>query len=246
MATGWTFKLARIVHPSFTAALMLLSVIVGFAATNASQDNAVPDCLNSDDTGGNFLRAAHPECKDDILRLSRDIEVQNIEKMLGIAADEITFIGCAPAPFQTKMVRTEPPFHFQILYHIGTDLKSRDFVAPIFHELGHVYQLRKSGSKNKLLQSVGGSVDRVELGADFLAGLAAHRLKMNPGDFETSLFLMGSYDSQRSDSHGRPEDRSAAFRYGYYSPSTNSFEDSLYADFQDNEFAQIMHSGAPR
>ena len=221
-------------------------MFIGFAAANVAQDNAVPDCLNSDDDGGNFLLAAHPACKDDILRISKDVEVSQIENMLGIAPEEITFIGCAPAPFQTRMVRTEPPFHFQILYHLGSDLKSRDFAAPIFHELGHVYQLRKSGSKNKLLQSVGGSIDRVELGADFLAGLGAQKLKMNPGDFETNLFLMGSYDSQKSPSHGRPEDRSSAFRYGYYSPSRKPFEDSLYADFQDNEFAQIMHSGAPR
>jgi hypothetical protein len=232
--------------PTFTAALILVKAIVGLPISTASQGNAVPDCLNSDGFGGTFLLADHTECKDDVFKVSQDVDVQKVEKMFGVTPNEVTFIGCAAAPFQTKMVRTDPPFHFLILYRVSVDSKSHGYQAPIFHELGHVYQLSKAGSPQKLFQSLYGSNERVELGADFLAGLAAQRLKMNQGTFQTSLFLTGSYDSQKPDSHGCPEARSSAFRYGYHAPVTKSFDDAQYADFQDNEFAVIKHSGVPQ
>jgi hypothetical protein len=164
--------------------------------------------------------------------------------MLGLLADQIDFIGCATAPFLTQVISSVPPYRFRITYPTKGDPSRREHIAPILHEIGHAYQLKPFGSKKKLLASLDGSIERAELGADFLAGLAAQRLKMNPGDFETNLSLMGSYHSKNSESHGRPEDRAMAFRYGWNSPPRKSFDDSQYEDFQDNEFAQIKHSGA--
>ncbi len=56
---------------------------------------------------------------------------------------------------------------------------------------------------------------RIELGADFLAGLAFNisLKRLNSGDFETNLQLVGSYKVEASD-HGAPEHRTQAFRLG--------------------------------
>lgn len=239
------YRQSLLFRPTITVVLTLVHAIVGLSIIRASQELAFPDCLNSDEFGGPFLLADHPKCKDDVFKVSEDDEIQKVEKTLGITPNAITFIGCEAAPFSTKMTRMDSPFHFLILYREGGK-KSREYVAPIIHELGHVYQLGKAGSYYKLMQSVDGSNERVELGADFLAGLAAKSLKMNPGEFETSLFLMGSYNLQKKDSHGCPEARSSAFLYGYNSPPTKVVDDAQYSDFQDNEFMQIKHSGVPQ
>jgi hypothetical protein len=165
--------------------------------------------------------------------------------MFGLPSDQIAFIGCAAAPFMTYPVGMDPPFRVKIYYPVAANSDLKIYVAPILHEIGHAYQYRQSGSTQKLRASLDNSNERIELGADFLAGLAAQRLKINPGEFETSFYLVGSYAFD-PDSHGNPADRALAFRYGYNAPPTKRFEDSQYADFQDNGFAIVKHMGAPQ
>jgi hypothetical protein len=203
--------------------------------SNQPDQATFPDCLHSSSGDERFELKNHPECNGDPLNLARDPVVVEAEKIFSLTATEITFIGCATAPFAARMSRIEPSVHFEVLYHSDAKL---NYLAPTLHELGHLYQLKKAGSPQRL----GGTIERIELGADFLAGLAAQKLAIeNPNLFQRSLFLAGSY-TPKSDSHGKPEDRASAFRYGYfYQPSRVSLE-AAYADFQDNLFSQIMHN----
>jgi hypothetical protein len=219
---------------TITACVILCCV--GIPPQNEASRRNLLDCLNSRDNEKPFELSQHRECKDDKAKLSEYHEVVGTEKMLGLASDQITFIGCAAAPFRTRMVDLEPPFHFEILYTFNPSFTSQDYVAPTLHEIGHIYQLKKAGSTNKLLDS---PIERLELGADFLAGLAAGRLGFkNPLLFERTLSLVGSYVA-KSDSHSTPENRTKSFRYGFFYRSLDSTIDPIYADFQDNLFSQI-------
>jgi hypothetical protein len=197
----------------------------------------------TDNSGTTFDYAQHPGCDRDVLNVSNNPDVKKAEKILALLSDEIEFIGCAGASFKTFPVKTEPSFKFRIFYRASNNLKSQEYLAPILHEIGHVYQLRQAGSIQSLLQSLDNSAERIELGADFLAGFAAHKLGINVALAQRSLFLVGSYRSDVRDSHGRPEDRTSAFRYGYFYEPEDSSLASQYADFQDNLFVQIKHSG---
>lgn len=88
-----------------------------------------------------------------------------------------------------------------------------NYLAPIAHELAHVVQMRNAGSLAALEPQKNSR--RIELGADFLAGLAfnASLKSLDSGDFETNLQLAGSYKVE-TDDHGTPEHRSQAFRRG--------------------------------
>jgi hypothetical protein len=224
------------------AALFMLGALLLLQTTSLGSGANLPDCLNVAPTGESFKLSEHPECRNDQIRLSGNVKVQRAEEMLKLSPDEIVFIGCAAAPFNTRMVSMHPPFRIVIVYPVEHDSALLDYVPPILHELGHAYQLKRAGSMQKLLESLDPAIERIELGADFLAGLSAHRLGINPGLFERNHFLVGSYKPNQTDSHGRPEDRSSAFRYGYYYSSTDSLVDLPYRDFQDNLFSQTKHN----
>jgi hypothetical protein len=219
--------------------LILICVVKGFSTSDGSSPNTMPHCLNSSSTEKPFELSKHPECTSDRANISNYREVKETEEMFGLKPAEITFIGCGAAPFSTSMVELDPPFHFQILYEAGDDSTSEDeYIAPILHELGHVYQFKKAGSPSKLFEL---STERLELGADFLAGFAAAHLGFkNPSLFERTLSLVGSYEV-KSDSHSTPEGRTQAFRYGFHCRRSAPVE-SVYSDFQDNLFSQIKHS----
>jgi hypothetical protein len=219
-----------------------------------AQVNGIPDCLYADagdsskDESRHFRPNKHPECLRDVLNISKLVEVQQAQRMFGLRSDQITFIGCAAAPFMTFPAGTDPPYRVEIFYPLITDKSDpREYFAPILHEIGHAYQLNHAGgSIQKLKDSLHKSTERVELGADFLAGIAARLLKIDPGEFETSLYLSGSYYAADEDPHGNQADRSLAFRYGYEFPNATAFVDSQYTDFQRNGFGLVKHMGAPQ
>jgi len=222
-----------------TASRFVMIVLVSLIAI-ADPTHGSIDCLNSDRQKDVFDLKAHKECTNDPFVVAQDDSIKQAEKLLGLSADQVTFIGCNAASFSTRMTELEQPFHFQILY--STLYARRDCISPLLHEIAHVYQLNRAGSPDKLLQSLRQSVQRVELGADFLAGLLAVRLGLNPGEFQKNLALVGSYDEESADAHGLPADRTSAFRYGYfYDPKSGSLE-SQYADFQKNLFGQIKNT----
>lgn len=222
---------------STTFALIVLVTL----STASSQIHSM-DCLNSNDQKQAFDLDDHKECRDDQFGIAQNDTVRKVEKLLGLSEDQITFIGCDAAPFSTQMTDMEQPFHFQILYSTSGSQARQNCIAPLLHEIGHVYQLNKMGSREKLLESLRKSIQRVELGADFLAGVAAARLELNPGEFQRNLALAGSYDEKSVDAHGLPSDRTSAFRYGYFYEPKNASVEAQYSYFQRNLFGQIKHS----
>lgn len=158
-----------------------------------------------------------------------------------MATVQIQFIGCDAAPFSTTPLNEEPPFRVRILYPTGKGITPDKYTGPIIHELSHVYQLKHAGSYKRLQDSLDNSNERIEMGADFLAGLVIRKLGLDPSVFEGSDYLTGNYHPSAPDSHGLPPDRSAAFEYGYQSESTKCL-DSQYTYFQDNDFARIKNS----
>jgi hypothetical protein len=218
--------------------LIFLSIPLTSLA-DVNQRESIPDCLGSDSAG--FDPGEHRDCVKDSLNVSSDARVQKEQKMLGITSNEILFVGCEAAPFKTFLARTEPSLRFKIFYRATVNSSSKDYLAPILHEVGHVYQLNRAGSMDNLFKSLDNSKERVELGADFLAGYAAHKLGLDASVSQESLSLMGSYQLKQSDPHGCPEARAAAFRFGYFYKPEDASVESQYSDFQDNLFAQTQH-----
>jgi hypothetical protein len=213
---------------------LLLAMIL-----STTQGRAFPDCLNLSPSPNQFNPTDHPDCSKDPLDLSNDKAVRNGEALLDITPQEIRFIGCEPAPFVT-FPAVGLNSKFTIYYPTGIQLAHDKYVAPLLHEMGHVFQLKQAGSYKKLKASLDDSIERIELGADFIAGLGANRLDLEPNTFLINLNLVGGYSKGAQD-HGRPEDRAAAFRNGYFYQEKQFTIADSYADFQDNRFAQIKH-----
>jgi hypothetical protein len=224
----------------------VLIVIFGSSSTwlsiiSAADSGDWPNCLSSEPGQQPFDVAEH-DCKNDPMNVSRDRSVLRTEQTLGLTPEEITFIGCDAAPFAASMTIIDPPAHFQILYRNNRGSGSSYYLAPILHEVGHVYQLKKAGSPQQLAESLHRSVERAELGADFLAGVAAKVLELNPDAAQQSIFLVGSYSSGELGSHGTAAHRASAFRMGYFYQPASDPVYTQYLDFQNNRFAQIKHN----
>jgi hypothetical protein len=197
------------------------------------------DCLNLLPEEGSFSARDHRDkCFRDELGFANVAAIQNAEKLFGLSPGEIAFVGCDIAPFSVRIDRSEPELHFEILYN-STLEKNASSVA-ILHELGHIYQLKQAGSYESLLSSAHQDLERVELGADYLSGLAIARLEMSEKDVDVGLALVGSY-TIHSAPHGLPHERSASFNYGVTSGKTDDPVASLYETFQDDDYGQIKH-----
>jgi len=197
------------------------------------------DCLNLKPQERPFSLKDHPDkCFRDELNFSNVTDLQNAENLFGISASEIKFVGCDIAPFYARVDRTEPRLHFEIVYNSTLD-RSAATIA-ILHEIGHVYQLKRAGSQDGLLSSANQDLERVELGADYLSGLAIGRLHLSEKNFEVGLALVGSYEVH-SGPHGFPHERSASFNYGVTAGKTVTSVSSLYDNFQDDDYGQIKH-----
>lgn len=125
-------------------------------------------------------------------------------------------------------------------------------VGALTHELAHVYQLRRAGGTAALRQELGGSQElteaqkrvvreRIELGADFLAGYVIRNyvIGASRADFQTSVALVGDYDDTTGGNHGTPEERTAAFRTGYYYSGAANDVDAANRYFQRDGFGSI-------
>jgi len=201
-----------------------------------------PDCLNAASAANSFRPTEHNvDCNKDALNLWNDRSVREGAKLLGINAEEVRLFGCMPAPFRTVPALGSSNQKFSIYYPTGVQLGQGGYIAPLLHEMGHVFQLKLVGSYQKLQASHDNSIERIELGADFIAGYAAGHLDLEPKAFLVNLSLIGSYNGKDLDYHGRPEDRAAAFRNGYFYMERQSTLTDSYADFQDNRFAQIKN-----
>jgi hypothetical protein len=210
------------------ALVLVPTLIVGEPASG------FPNCLN----GSSSKTPFHPnDCKGDPLNQANNKTIMKDEELLGIGPEDVRFIGCPAAPFLT--VPGSGLVSSQATVYYPTQLSEDSYAAPLFHELGHVFQLKQAGSLAKLKASLDDSNERIELGADFIAGLTANKLRLKPADFLINLALVGSFNIHDEDFHGKPADRAAAFSNGYFYKDEGQIADS-YADFQDNLFAHIV------
>lgn len=221
-----------------SALLFALALVPALILDQPDRPGAFPDCLNSSSSKAPFHSSEHTDCDGDPLDQANNKIIKEDEALLGISPRDVRFIGCAAAPFLTMPGSGLITSQATIYYPTGSKFEPDTYAAPLLHELGHVFQLKQSGSYAKLRSSLEDSNERIELGADFIAGIAAKKLGLKPADFLINLALIGSYNIQDKDFHGTPANRSAAFRIGYFYEDGGKIADS-YADFQDNLFGQI-------
>jgi hypothetical protein len=205
----------------------------------SSQDPIFPDCLNA--SPSKFQPTAHPECSKDAMKLRAARSSAIMRSCLALPQRRSGFIGCADSPFVTVPAFGLSNSKPTIYYPTDVRLAEGDYFAPLLHELGHVFQLKQVSSYERLKSAVDGSNERIELGADFLAGAGASRLGPEPKSFPLNLSLVTDYNNRDPNWYGRPEDRAAAFRFGFFDhEKQRSFTDA-YADSQNNLFAQTKH-----
>lgn len=175
---------------------------------SATTEDSVPNCLYGDFTRGDEKTPVEP-CGGDIKRIGADPNVLAVMRTFEIPPDRVVFQACPGGRF-LAMPDSNDTKRFLVRYPSAV---KTNYLAPVVHELAHVVQMRTAGSLAALEPQKNSR--RIELGADFLAGLAFNvSLKsLDSGDFETNLQLAGSYKVE-TDDHGTPEHRSQAFRRG--------------------------------
>jgi hypothetical protein len=233
-------RVGAVVHSSKSATirrLLLSTLLLSTLICHTQPTDKGADCLNLLPQEGTFSVKDHKDkCFRDQLGFANLEVIKNAEELFGLSPREVGFIGCDIAPYSARIDRSEPELHFEILYK-STDAQSASTIA-ILHELGHAYQLKHAGSRESLLASADQNLERVELGADYLSGLAVGRLRMSEKDFEVGLALVGSY-AVHSGPHGHPNERSESFNYGVTAGKTSDSIASLYDGFQDDEYGHI-------
>jgi len=183
-------------------------------------------------------------CSDDPLQLMRDPTIANAIRSMGLEGQSIRFEGCERASFATISAPSARELRFVVRYPILRDVPTSQLVAPIVHELSHVVQVREAGSYAKFRAKLADS-RRVELGADFLAGVVfANYLSVGNLKYQNSLELVGRYREDSFAAHGTPGQRNAAYRLGAYfllnQPNFPLDLPKLHLDFQENGYADVV------
>ncbi|UED34239.1 hypothetical protein [Rhizobium ruizarguesonis] len=218
-------------------------ILLGLSFTSVANSSDIDGYLYAD---GQNRNNSDQKCPDDSLDIASSDYVRKAIDFLSLNDVLITFVGCPEAAFKTgggfkDRVTKKKKFLIQYPTTVsGENLRSEEYIAPIVHEIGHVYQIKAAGSPGELKQ--GSCSERIELGADFLAGFVfANGLGVaNKKDFQESLRLLGDYSDDPAWSHSIPEDRTAAFRSGYYMVQKRKIHqlDDAYTIFQDMDFAR--------
>lgn len=196
---------------------------------------ASDDCLHADASP----RASTTPCRTpDPFGVQKDADVMASVRFLGLDDVRIKLVGCVGSSFSTSITRSLLPREYTITYGADDRIPRIEIDAAVIHEISHAYQLHTKGlSVAELIRAA--SVERIELGADFVAGMSFARAAKGLArkDYEHSLFLIGGYTRDASD-HGWPEDRTNAFRMGYFYRKESSVDDA-YSDFQRDLFGEI-------
>ncbi len=216
---------------------LTLLVVAGAAlacfAAQAS-DGGPPRCLYATAVGTERL-AVEP-CGPDSLGVGANGNIRAVMRYFGLPQETVQFKSCPGGRFSAE--ESNGTAAYVVTY--PSDARS-DFLAPVVHELAHVVQMKQAGGLLKLRAAADSR--RIELGADFLAGLAFHAVlgQLKQGDFETNLRLIGSYTGGGND-HGCPEDRTQAFRVGATraAPYPNLTYLQALEYFDGNHYAQII------
>lgn len=221
-----------------------------FVATLASlviSGNALADppeaCFYSLNATG--LSSQSEGCRSDPLHVAALRDLSIAIKALALPADRIQFQGCAKTVFKTAYLpgATAASRRYKIYYPI-LDQPYQNYVAPLVHELAHVYQIETTGDADKLLQRYANRLLPIELGADFLTGIVAryYLVGARPNLFGDNLQLVGLYRESDVQAHGTPDQRIGAFRFGYFM-SASKFRSQIaraYQEYDDNGFPMLV------
>lgn len=173
----------------------------------------------------------------DALKVASNAEVLKVARAFSIDLATIAFRACRNGEFSTTQDPSKTD-HYIITYPI----EDKDaYLAPIVHEVAHVVQMQMVGGLEPLRAKL--TSLRIELGADYLAGLAYSRVltHINQTTFEHSLRLNGRYrEPDAEKAHGTPAQRTAAFRYGLIDLNKANIDVRKASEnFQANLYAEI-------
>lgn len=217
------------------AAAMLATALATYAPHLAAADASALNCLFGKHTQGDEKAAVQP-CGSDTKGIGADPNVLAVMQTFEIPANVVVFQSCPGGRF-SAMPDGADAKRFLIRY--PSDAKA-NYLAPIVHELAHVVQMRAAGGLAALRLKE--NSHRIELGADFLSGLALGTSRKRAGseDFETNLQLTGSYKVEPDD-HGLPEHRTQAFRRGFQreAPYPELTIPEALTYWNANDYAQI-------
>ena len=213
---------------------LLVAALQGYTGSEAA-DSTAPDCLYAFSQGDEQV-AVEP-CGGDVIGIGADSNVVSVMRYFAIPPNVVSFRSCPGGRFSARPNEADSS-RFVITY--PSSIKS-DYLAAVTHELAHVVQIRTAGGLNALDPKANSR--RVELGADFLAGLAFNGVlkHLKFGNFETSLNLIGSYKAAKSDDHGLPGHRAQAFRLGAVrlEPYTELTTGQALDYFYRNDYARL-------
>jgi hypothetical protein len=179
-------------------------------------------------------------CSDkDPQNLSSDPDIEKVMRALGIQPHRVRFRACTR--FATKDTGPNGPVEaprYVVSYPSG---RVKLYLAPVTHELAHVFQLEAAGGYRGGLERL--TSKRIELGADYLTGIVFSQVlqDLELGEFQQNLALMGGYYETDEEAHGTPGERDRAFRRGLRLPFGSMKRDYRRAneDFQANVYGEI-------
>lgn len=181
-------------------------------------------------------------CDDaDPLNIAKDPYIDKVMKLLSIKPGKVRFKGCKGLRFSATPdgMAKEGDRRYLITYPIEV---AQSYIAPISHELAHVLQMEMAGGLDPLRKTF--SSMRVELGADFLAGVifSSSLQNININQFQHNLELMGLYVELEADAHGTPAQRTSAFRWGVHLNFDTMNQDirKVSDDFQANIYGKVV------
>lgn len=191
-----------------TALLLAVAVPLCISAQSTGPAPSPPDCLFSFSQGPS--KAPIQACEGDAAAVGSNPKIKAVMSLFGIPHNLVAFKSCPGGRFAAMPDRARVG-HFIVQYPADSHA---NYIAPVAHELGHVFQMRIAGGLEALNTRVNSR--KIELGADFLAGLAFNQKlsDMSNQEFEFNLKLLGSYE-QKVDDHGKPDHRTQAFRIGH-------------------------------
>jgi hypothetical protein len=183
-----------------------------------------------------------PECPDgDPLNLSRNADVGRVLQALGVRPHLIRFRGCEGGLFSAEDTELNPAAdaaRYAVSYRMGTT----KYLAPITHELAHVWQMESVGGYRTLRDALPSR--RIELAADYLTGIVFSQAlrHLDLSEFQQNLSLRGLYYEADLDAHGTPVQRNNAFRLGFRLNFDSMNRDYRKAsdDFQANVYGQLV------
>jgi len=181
------------------------------------------------------------DCSPDPLHIQSRPEIVAAISAYGIDNVIINFLGCSSKQFATQATHNIGGKHaYNIYYQLLPGVSLSGYIAPLVHELGHVYQSQHAGSWGELLKTC---TLRNELGADFLSGIIlSNNLRMTPPMWEQNLELFGDYKLTNVDFHGDPGQRVHAFRVGYFLKHNGNYItlDSAYDRYQKYDLSSFL------